>query len=281
MKKIGLLITLCCLGGMNSFLIAQQNTNVDTSSVLNRNGEEWENTSSVNDYKYKTRFPKDFIAPAILIGYGLTTIKDNGIYSSFQARRDIQKHLGGAASKIDDYLIFAPYVEFGGLLLFKINCRNDFVNTSLLVLKTQFIMAGITFPFKYIAAQERPYSYFDEDKTDAQRIEDKANHANSFQSLPSGHTAQAFAAAAIVNKEFRYYSPWPGVAAYSLAGTVALYRMINDKHWQSDVLVGAGIGILSANIAYATHQFRWGRKEVCVVPTFGGKQQGFMLVANF
>jgi membrane-associated phospholipid phosphatase len=41
---------------------------------------------------------------------------------------------------------------------------------------------------------------------------------------------------------------------------VAAYRMINNKHWQSDVVAGAGFGILSAHLAYLTHRYRWGQR---------------------
>ena len=46
----------------------------------------------------------------------------------------------------------------------------------------------------------------------------------------------------------------------TIATSVAALRMINDKHWQSDVVAGAGFGILSAHLAYLTHRNRWGRK---------------------
>jgi hypothetical protein len=62
---------------------------------------------------------------------------------------------------------------------------------------------------------------------------------------------------------------------------VALYRMINNKHWLSDVLVGAAAGMLSANLVYATHLHRWGRKEVCVVPTFDGNTKGVAMLYTF
>lgn len=264
---------------MLTFLLQNIRAQDTTTAGNNRAWALFNNKPSEAD-KFKTKFPKDFIVPTVLIGYGLTTIKGNGLYSSYQARHDVQKYFGGAASTIDNFLIFAPYVEFGALLLFKIKCRNDLVNTSLLILKTQLVMTGITFPFKFLAKQERPYSYYDTGKTDEQRAKEKASNANSFQSLPSGHTAQAFAAAAIVNKEFRYLSPWPGIAAYTIASASGLYRMINDKHWQSDVLVGAGIGILSANIVYATHRFKWGKKQVCASPLLG-PQKGMMISYNF
>jgi hypothetical protein len=75
-------------------------------------------------------------------------------------------------------------------------------------------------------------------------------------------TAQGFLAASIVHTEFRDKSQWYGIGAYTIATSVAALRMINDKHWQSDVVAGAGFGILSAHLAYLSHRNRWGRKSI-------------------
>jgi membrane-associated phospholipid phosphatase len=232
--------------------------------------------SRTENMRYKTKFPRAFIIPAICIGAGLSCIKANGLYSSIDARNDIQRLTKGRGSKIDDYLIFSPYVEFAALQALKFKCRNDFINTSILILKSEIIMAAIVFPMKKFTQVERPYSYF----SGKPEIE-KDKNSDAFHSLPSGHTAQAFVAAAIVHKEFRYKSQWPGVAAYGLATTVAAYRMINDRHWLSDVLTGAGIGMLSANIAYGTHRFKWGKKQICVLPTQTKDMTGFAMMATF
>jgi hypothetical protein len=215
----------------------------------------------------RTHLGRSLIVPGILIGYGLTTIKDNGLYSSYQARTDLRNLTKGRGGPVDDYLIASPYLLFAGLVIARYNCKNDAWNTGLLILKSQVIMSAITFPAKRIAGLERPYSY--QRGLDGVPLEERKKNSNNFQSIPSGHTAQAFVAATIVYREYRHKSPWPGIAAYALAGTVGVYRMINDQHWQSDVLVGAGVGILSANLAYATHTHRWGRKEVCFYPTIG------------
>lgn len=92
-------------------------------------------------------------------------------------------------------------------------------------------------------------------------------------SFPSGHTAQAFLAASIVHNEFRDKSQWYGIGAYTIATSVGALRMINTKHWQSDVVAGAGFGILSAHLAYLSHRNRWGRKPrllegITFTPTF-------------
>ena len=45
-------------------------------------------------------------------------------------------------------------------------------------------------------------------------------------------------------------SLWIGVAGYAVAAGTGFFRMYNNRHWLTDVLAGAGIGILSAEIAY-------------------------------
>jgi membrane-associated phospholipid phosphatase len=240
---------------------------------------------NVNDSNYipperfKTRFPQALIVPGVLIAYGLTTIRDNGLYSSYQARKDILKLTGGKGSNIDDYLIISPYLEFGALLLFKIQCRNDFTNTSLLIVKSELLMLTLTYSLKYLAHQERPYSY--QAGLDGVPLDVRKTSGSAFQSMPSGHTAEAFVAATIVYREYRYLSPWYGVGAYTLATTVGVFRIINDQHWMSDVLVGAGIGMLSVNVVYATHQHRWGRNEICLFPLIDGQNRGLTFSCRF
>ncbi len=71
--------------------------------------------------------------------------------------------------------------------------------------------------------------------------------ANSF---PSGHTATAFMAATMLHKEYGNVSPWISIGGYSLATATGMMRVVNNRHWMSDVLVGAGIGILSTELGY-------------------------------
>ena len=66
-------------------------------------------------------------------------------------------------------------------------------------------------------------------------------------SFPSGHTATVFLGAELMRIE---YGGWWGAGAYAVAATTALMRIYNGRHWTSDVLAGAAIGILSADIGY-------------------------------
>lgn len=86
---------------------------------------------------------------------------------------------------------------------------------------------------------------------------DQSNYA----SFPSGHTAQAFAAATFLNEEYKDRYKWMPYVSYGIATTVGVLRMANNKHYISDVLVGAGIGYLSMKISYWTHHYKWNRKK--------------------
>ena len=46
-------------------------------------------------------------------------------------------------------------------------------------------------------------------------------------------------------------SPWYSVAGYGVATATGVMRVLNNRHWISDVLSGAGIGIMSTELAYA------------------------------
>lgn len=72
---------------------------------------------------------------------------------------------------------------------------------------------------------------------------------SAYQSMPSGHTMAAFALATVIASESRHRWPgrrrWIAPVAYGAATAVGLSRIYNDVHWASDVVLGAGVGIVS------------------------------------
>lgn len=69
-------------------------------------------------------------------------------------------------------------------------------------------------------------------------------------SFPSGHTANAFLGAHMAYKEFKHSSPLLAYSGYAIAAFVAGSRIYNNRHWLSDVVAGAGFGILSVELSY-------------------------------
>ena len=211
-------------------------------------------SSSVKAPLFKSKLFKALAIPAVLITYGAITAQgDAGINHSSQ--EFVRKQFRPVSTGFDNTLIIAPYFELGLVALAGVESRNDRINTLLIIAKGEAIMLASTFAVKYLRGETRP------------------NMSDNL-SFPSGHTAQAFLAASIVHTEFRDKSQWYGVGAYTIATSVAALRMINDKHWQSDVVAGAGFGILSAHLAYLSHRNRWGRKsigrDVGMAPTYFG-----------
>ncbi len=78
----------------------------------------------------------------------------------------------------------------------------------------------------------------------------KGFSSDDFTSFPSAHTTVAFATATAVSREVG--RSWPGASkyvtpiSYSVATLVGLSRMYKNKHWASDVVASAGLGIYSA-----------------------------------
>jgi len=198
---------------------------------------------------FKKKLVRATIVPTILIGYGISTIKNNGIYSSYQAKQDLQKNFPNFHTDIDDFLIYAPFVELALAYGLQVKGNHDFLNTGILIVKAEAINTFLVFGLKKITKQERP------------------DGSNSY-SFPSGHAAHAFLAASIIHSELRHRSQWYGIGAYTIATSVGVLRMLNNKHWQSDVIAGAGFGILSSHLAYLSHRNRWGRKpSIAIQPT--------------
>ena len=190
---------------------------------------------------YRGQLVRASVVPAVLIGYGISVVDGHGFYSSYDAQRAIQRHFPGFSNHLDDYLQWSPYLELGAVLAFGVEGRNDRANLALILAKSEALMLGSVYVSKVSTHHLRP-------------------DGSDYRSFPSGHTAQAFLAATIVHTELRDKSQWYGVGAYALASTVGAFRMLNNKHWEADVFAGAGVGILSAHLAYLSHRYRWGRR---------------------
>ncbi|MBQ0024051.1 MAG: phosphatase PAP2 family protein [Prevotellaceae bacterium] len=85
-------------------------------------------------------------------------------------------------------------------------------------------------------------------------------------SFPSGHTSFAFASATILAREYGYISPWISVGSYATATATQVLRVKHGKHWVSDIYSGAGIGMVSASLAYYLTDRIFGTKGIQTPP---------------
>ncbi len=106
---------------------------------------------------------------------------------------------------------------------------------------------GITWLLKGVNGRSRPFVSNGERPADFNFGKGFGN--GDYSSFPSGHTSTAFAAAAAVTNETTRW--WPkstwivGPVMYAGATAVGLSRMYHNKHWASDVVMGAAIGTFS------------------------------------
>lgn len=132
---------------------------------------------------------------------------------------------------LDDYMQYAPAAVMLGMKAAGVQSRSSWGRMLVSDAFSALLMGGVVNTLKQTTNVERP---------------DGSNK----HSFPSGHTATAFMTATMFTKEYGHKSPWVGVGAYSVAAATGLMRMANNKHWLSDVLTGAGIGILSTEVGY-------------------------------
>lgn len=112
--------------------------------------------------------------------------------------------------------------------------------------------------FKGLTGRQRPFFANGEDHWSGPvgfwKRFDKDEEAR-YVSFPSGHTANAFALATVVAMQYRD-EPWVPVLAYTVAASVGLSRMALDRHWASDVLVGAVVGHFVSRLVVRNHRRR-------------------------
>lgn len=97
-------------------------------------------------------------------------------------------------------------------------------------------------------------------------------------SFPSGHSAQAFAVAAVLAEH--YDETWQQASFYGIASLAALARPYHDKHFASDIIASAFISIWTAKRVVRTNR-TLRDKEVMLLPTMTPDGAALNLVWRF
>lgn len=218
MKK---LLLLCLLLGVSIGAFAQVDTLSPITPPLRRSPfiRDMERITSSRAYRIT------YIGVPLIVAGLVVQERDHGFR---HLRND---YVPSFRFRYDDYLQYAPAALMLGLKIGGVRGRSSWGRMLVSDAFSVALMAGAVNSLKYTCRMPRP---------------DGSNN----KSFPSGHTATAFMAATMLHKEYGGRSPWYSIAGYSMATVTGVSRMLNNKHWLSDVLVGAGIGILSVELGY-------------------------------
>jgi membrane-associated phospholipid phosphatase len=203
--------------------------------------------------------PLSLIPPAGLIAYGASSFFIHPIRQlDFYIFSEVEKTGPDFHTKAESYFQFAPIAIVYGLNLVGVEGKNRFIDrTALLGLSGGFL--GLSeFITKHTTHRLRP------NNTD-------------YLSFPSGHTGIAFMGAEFLAQEYSSKSFLYSAVGYAFAATTGVFRMYNHDHWFSDVVAGAGFGILSTKLSYLvypyirnalTHTDKNGKKTTMVMPMY-------------
>lgn len=219
------------------------------------------NLRSDSFFLNKEKGIKPYIAPALLITTGTILHFSTDAKGNFQDW--VQKNYG-RTGRAEDYLLYVPGVAVYALNAIGVKGKNNFGNRTALLAKSFLLNGIIVSGLKYGINEERPNG---------------GEH-----SFPSGHTSKAFMFAHFMYKEYGEKSIWFSVGAYSCATTVGVLRVVHNAHWVSDVVASAGIGMLSTELVYLTHQYKWDKehlRRLDIFPWSNRQQKGLTLVYTF
>jgi len=132
---------------------------------------------------------------------------------------------------VDDYIHYAPILMMYTADLCGVPAKNNVWNQTKYLIMSEAITSGIVWSLKIGLGIPRPDS-------------------GTKNAYPSGHTSQAFVQSQVLYNEFRETAPLLAASGHLFSITTGALRVLNNRHWVPDVLLGAGIGILVTNVIY-------------------------------
>ena len=131
----------------------------------------------------------------------------------------------------DNELQFLPVCSVVGLKLLGVQSPHSLRQLCFRSASTMIAQVVLVQPIKKVVDELRP-------------------DRSALTSFPSGHTAFAFAGAELLRLEYSETSPLIPVAGYLVATLTGVMRIYNDRHWAGDVLAGAAIGFVAADLSW-------------------------------
>ncbi len=152
-----------------------------------------------------------------------------------------------------------------GLYTLGLLTQCDEVRTSGRLVLEAFVVSGVIYGgLKVLLGRGRPYLNLGKDRFKP------LNFLNDYNSLPSGHTTVAFTISTVLSDHIDRW--WASAGLYTIAAATGISRIYDDKHWLSDVVLGASIGYFSGKLITAAHQAQRSTTSTSLrlYPTIGG-----------
>lgn len=231
---------------------------------------------------------KGLILPVTLVAAGTAGLFEP-VKSWKYDLQDAVHTLGGQDQyPFEDYVQYVPAVTALSLGWMGVEARHNTLDRLMLSGTSYIVTASLTWALlKRNVVSIRPgihYTYVAVGNADAVSPQ---THPKYFNSFPSGHSATAFMGAELVRLEYGEEYPWLAVGAYAVAAGVGVMRIYHDYHWATDVLAGAGMGILGARLGWwllPYEQRLWGslfKREMAIRPQTNGYQTELAFTLTF
>lgn len=208
----------------------------------------------------KLEFARSLKVSVPLIAIGAFANSNFDIINKYEIREESMEHFSRLRTVADNYLIYVPTAAVYAMNALGYKGQHNIGAQTVLLAKSELFMNTMVISLKKSTHVLRP-------------------DGTSYNSFPSGHTAQAFLSAEFFRKEYGKDYPLLAAGGYVVATSVGALRIMKNRHWVSDVLAGAGVGILSVNLAYLTQKGNWpfNNQKFSLAPTFTGSGAGVYL----
>jgi membrane-associated phospholipid phosphatase len=130
---------------------------------------------------------------------------------------------------------------------------------------------GVTIVLKEATGRARPLTGADKDRFRPLQFK------TDYDSFPSMHTASSFAMASVMAATSENWTT--GALYYAAAGFVGFSRLYQNKHWASDVVLGAALGELCGRVVTRYHADS--SRRLMVTPQVADGGLGLALVGKF
>lgn len=207
-----------------------------------------------------------YILPISLIAVG-SSISGSGFERDLQS--DIRNSVGNDFNcEADDYIVHVPTAEIFFFDLIGFKAKNNFFQKAKYFTIANLASQSLVQSLKYSTDKLRP-------------------NGDNRESFPSSHTNIAFTNATVLYHEYKDTNSFIAYSGYIFAVSTGALRIMNNNHWTGDVLAGAGIGILCADLVYQFeplkdwHPFGLGEENnIYAFPEFGNDSYGLSVIID-